>query len=90
MTMTLVEADRMTRPIWKSPLLEKDSELAECLEKIKSLVPEGGYKVKNKFELVQFEFLDEDMDEAFWALIRRYEELTGEKLEPLRYTTDTE
>lgn len=83
--MTLVEADRMTRPILASPLFESDAELVALWAEIEALIPPGGYKLTNPFHLNQFEILSEAFEAAFLRLIEKYEALTGEDLQQLRY-----
>ena len=83
--MTLVEANNMVTPILKSWLVENDIKLLECMDAIKALIPEDGYRVKNPFHWYPIEILDSALEEAFLALIQRYEELTGEDLQVLRH-----
>lgn len=73
--MTLIQADALTAPIWKSPLLESDNQLKMLLQNIKDLIPKGGYVLKNPFKLNQLEILDEKLERAFRAFRKRFDEI---------------
>ncbi len=73
--MTLCDADRMTRPIWESIQLRNNAELQSLLQRIRDLIPEGGYIMKNPFKLNQLEILDDDLAAAFTAFVQKYESL---------------
>lgn len=65
--------------------LKNDTELKSLLEKIRDLMPTDGYKLKNPWQLNQFEILDDDLEKAFNTFIQRYESLTGEDLQSLKW-----
>jgi hypothetical protein len=73
--MTLCDADRLTAPIWGSDQLRDNTELQSLLQRIKDLIPEGGYVLKNPLKLNQIEILDDDLADAFAAFVNRYESL---------------
>ena len=85
--MTLIEVDKLTRPIWDSGFLDTDFELSSILDKIKSLLPAGGYKYNNPLKLNQIEMLSPELEKAFLELRARYDALVAEQ-ESLRANID--
>lgn len=83
--LRLVEADKMTAPIWESGLHKTDPQLIVYLQEIKDLVPEGGYRLRNPLGIIALEVLSDDLEQAFLKLIQRYEKITGEDLQRLKH-----
>lgn len=75
--MTLCDADKMTSPIWRSTQLRNNTELQSLHQKIRDLLPEGGYVIKNPLGLNQFEILDDDLADAFTAFVQKFESLVA-------------
>jgi len=78
--MTLVDADKLTKPIWNSGFLETDTELNSRLAEIKGLIPTGGYKLKNPFQLNQLEIIGEELENAFLKFHARYKKLVADQV----------
>jgi len=84
-TMTMMNASNMVAPILKSGLHESDEDLKGLISKMQRLIPDGGYLYKNPFKSPDCEILDDNLAEAFWAIIHKYEEITGENVQQHKY-----